>query len=58
MAHESEGHRSVISVDQEGGASVARCLVRNCPWRTEQAREAWAVSAAQRHWEDTRQQQG
>jgi hypothetical protein len=54
MAHESEGHRSVIS-ETEGGASVARCLVRTCDWRTEQAREAWAVAAAQEHWERTRQ---
>jgi hypothetical protein len=55
MAHESEGHRSVISVDQEGGASVARCLVRDCDFKSTQANEAWAVNEAQQHWERTRQ---
>jgi hypothetical protein len=54
MAHEGEGHLAVISTDQDGGVSVARCLVHECRWRTEQGREAWAVAAAREHWEATR----
>jgi hypothetical protein len=58
MTHEAEGHLSVVSVGQgtDGGASVARCLVLSCPWKTEQAREAWAVAEAQQHWLETREQ--
>lgn len=56
MTHEGEGHLSVLSTGQgpDGSASVARCLVIECAWRTEQAREDWAASAAQEHWHDTR----
>lgn len=58
MTHEGEGHLAVVSVGQgpDGSASVARCLVLTCDWRTEQAQEAWAVAAAQQHWTDTRAQ--
>lgn len=53
VAHESEGHVSVVSPDQDGVA-VARCLVRECRWQESRATEGWAVEAAQRHWADTR----
>lgn len=53
MAHESEGHVSVISPDQDGLA-VARCLVGECAWMVSLTTEGWAVEAAQKHWSDTR----
>lgn len=58
MTHQAEGHLSVLSEGQgpDGGAWVARCLVLECRWSTEQAREAWASAAAQQHWRDTRAQ--
>jgi hypothetical protein len=54
MAHEGEGHLSAISPDQDGGVTVARCLVRTCGWRESWAQEGWAVAAAQKHWQETR----
>lgn len=56
MAHEGEGHVSAISADQEGGLTVARCLIAVCDWAESWAQESWAVDAAVRHWQDTRVQ--
>lgn len=53
VAHEADGHLSVISPDQDGVA-VARCLVRDCAWQESWAVEEWAVQAAVRHWDATR----
>jgi hypothetical protein len=54
MAHETEGHLSVLSTGQADGVTVARCLVSVCPWQESWAQEIWAVDAAVRHWEETR----
>jgi hypothetical protein len=50
--HMPDGHLSVVSATGDG--HVARCLRRNCRWRSEAYwREADAVADAQRHWADT-----
>lgn len=53
MAHEGEGHLSVISVYETGGA-VARCLAGDCGWTVEVWTEYQAVAEAQQHWVETR----
>lgn len=52
MAHEGEGHLSAIS--EQDALWAVRCLVGICPWGETWAREDWAVAAAQKHWDETR----
>lgn len=52
MAHESEGHLSALS--EADGSHVARCLVLSCGWQETHMWAGEAISAAQRHWRETR----
>lgn len=52
MAHEGDGHLSVIS-EQQDGMFVARCLVIRCPWVVHHFSEVTATGAAQQHWIET-----
>lgn len=50
MAHEGEGHLSVIS--ESDGLAVVRCLV--CRFTETWAQQSRAAGRAQEHWSDTR----